>query len=283
MTGKTRGNASGNGAAVASNAASAKGPNQLTRGLELLQKLAADNESKWGVREIGRLLGVPPGTAHRLVTLLAEQGMVSQDPSDGRYVLGPRLYALASKVKLETRVERVAVPHLHHLVSDTNETVLLGVYHPAVMSMMFVTAVESPHPLRYVVDLHTLLPLHAGASGLAILAFLPEREQRVVLERLTLETLTPETIVDPDELRQELERTRELGYSISHGQRIPGAVGIAAPILDATDEVIGDVMVTMPEGRFVSAEEKRLAASVMRCAAEISRDLGREKTDEGDA
>lgn len=260
-----------NGGAVA-----ARAPNQLTRGLELLQKLAGDDESKWGVREIGRLLGVPPGTAHRLVTLLAEQGMVSQDPTDGRYVLGPRLYALASKVKLQSSVERVAVPHLHHLVADTNETVLLGTYHPSVMSMMFVTAVESPHPLRYVVDLHTFLPLHAGASGHAILAFLPERQQSVVLERLTLETVTSETIVDLDELRQELDRTRERGYSISHGQRIPGAVGIAAPILDATDEVVGDVMVTMPEGRFVAAEEKRLADCVMRCAAAISRDLGRE-------
>ena len=32
-------------------------------------------------------------------------------------------------------------------------------------------------PLRYAVELNTWLPVHAGASGLAILASLPENER----------------------------------------------------------------------------------------------------------
>jgi DNA-binding IclR family transcriptional regulator len=210
-----------------------------------------------------------------LVTALADEGVVAQDPTDGRYVLGPRLYALVAKLKLQGRVERVAAPHLYRLVFETNETALLGVYQPAVMRLMFVTAVESSHPLRYAVDLHTYLPLHAGASGLAILAFLPADQQETVLANLELSAVTQETIVDIDALRAELDVVRSQGYSCSHGQRIPGAVGVAAPILDAVDEVVGDVMVTVPEPRFVASAEAVLANAVMACAQSIARDLGR--------
>ena len=65
-------------------------------------------------------------------------------------------------------------------------------------------------------------PLHVGAPGKALMAFLPADERERVLATLTLEPLTPETITDLDALRAELDRTRVRGYAVSIGSAHPG-------------------------------------------------------------
>lgn len=63
------------------------------------------------------------------------------------------------------------------------------------------------------------IPVHASASGLAAMAFLPEPAR-----------ITNATITDPQVLEDELAKIRRRGYALFRGQRTKGAVAIAAPI-----------------------------------------------------
>ena len=138
--------------------------------------------------------------------------------------------------------------------------------------MMFTLTVESSPPLRYTLPLRQWLPLHAGASGLAILAYLPDEVQTEVA-RGPLSAATDRTIVDPESLLQRLAMIREDGYSITHGERIEGAIAIASPVFGPTGAVLGVTGMTIPATRFNAAHSSTLAGLVRQAAEQLTAQL----------
>src|SRR3546814_2243551 len=70
----------------------------------------------------------------------------------------------------------IAQPIVDALAAKYNETVLLGRYVAADRAMNFVYRADGNQRLTYQIDLHRPLSLYWGASGKAILAFLPDDE-----------------------------------------------------------------------------------------------------------
>jgi len=171
-------------------------------------------------------------------------------------------------------IRNVALPSMRDLVAECDETSFLGVYDSSRLEMMFAAAVDSSKPLRYVVPLNEWIPVYCASSGMAIMAFLPQEEIERIIEHTGLVPVTEHSITDPVALRAELARIRAQGYSCSHGQRVPGAVGIAVPIFGPEGRVVGDLNLTIPEQRFDASMEPRLAGRVMHHAHRISERLG---------
>ncbi|MFM0283814.1 IclR family transcriptional regulator [Paraburkholderia sediminicola] len=253
----------------------------LGRALEAVSWLVETPQDEVSVRDISLALDIAPSSAHRVLGSLVDKGFVQQDPRSGLYSLGADFFRIAHLATERLPFKRVALPHLRRLADLCNETVLLGLYDKCKQEMMFVVSLDSTNSLRYVVETNKWLPVHAGASGLGILAFLSEDERQSIVSRSRLPSLTKKTITNAAQLQAETERIRQRGYAISAGQRIPGAIGLAAPIWGPGTEVIGDVCLTIPEQRFAPASEKELAAATMKCAAQISKDLGHISADPG--
>jgi DNA-binding IclR family transcriptional regulator len=251
----------------------------LGRALEAISWLVETPQDEVSVRDLSLALDIAPSSAHRVLGSLVEKGFVQQDPSTGLYSLGADFFRVAHLATERLPFKRVALPHLRQLADICNETVLLGLYDKSKQQMMFVASLDSSNSLRYVVETNKWLPVHAGATGLAILAFLSPDERQSIISGAPLPSLTKKTITTSAKLEAETERVRQRGYAISAGQRIPGAIGLAAPIWGPGTEVIGDVCLTIPEQRFVPASEKALAAAIVDCANKISRDLGHISTD----
>jgi IclR family transcriptional regulator, acetate operon repressor len=224
-----------------------------------------------GVREMAEALHVSPSSAHRILNALEEVGFVQHDGDNGRYRLSLEPFRLANILTKRTTVADVARPDLKELMERCNETTLLGLYDSQHKEMVFAEIVETTHPVKYFSPRNQRIPVHAGASGLAIMAYLPESEIEAIIEKVGLTRLTPDTITDRARMMKELARVREKGYALTIGQRTPGAVGIAAPIFDSSGNVIGDVLLTIPQQRFNPSDEARLSAMVVECAASITR------------
>src|SRR5215213_1434442 len=229
----------------------------------------------YGVREIAAALGWTPSTVHRILVLLETEGWITSRPGAGRYQPSARLLKLALATARSTPLVDVALPRIEALVAECDETALLGFYDGARMETSFIAAVESSQSVRYVADSlrDDWAPLNAGASGLAIFAFLSDEDRERVITRKGLSARTPRTIVDVDDLESRVGEIRANGYARSVGERTPGAAGIAAPIFDRERYVVGDVLITVPEHRFGPSNEKRLADAVMACARDISDEL----------
>jgi DNA-binding IclR family transcriptional regulator len=244
----------------------------LGRALLLLSWMVDAPERTLGVREIASGLKLPASTAHHMLNLLVQEGMVTQN-ADGQYSLGLEFYRLALRAVNRWPLQTIAAPHIEKLVAECNESAFLGVYDRLKRAVMFVGLVQSPHALQYNIAVNRWLPLHSGATGLGILAFLPEKEAAAILESGHLDRFTSRTLTAPKDLLSSMRAIAKNGYACSRGQRVEGAVAIAAPVW-GEEGVVGDVVVTLPEQRFNTRQESRLAKLVMKCAAAISRDIG---------
>ncbi len=98
------------------------------------------------------------------------------------------------------------------------------------------------------------LPMHATAVGRVLLAAQPDWFVDAYLER-ELEAPTTQTVTDPQVLRDELNRVRSLGYSVTIEQMRVGQFSVALPVR-VHEETIAAVGFVLDKGKV--AETKRL-------------------------
>ena len=241
------------------------------RAIDMLIWLADHTADTWGVRQVARELNTSPSTIYRIFQIFESRDLVTKN-EDGKYTPGLELFRICQVFSQRLSPVKIAQPHLERLAAACGETVLLAAYGARRGQMIVIDIIDAPHPLRWVVHRDQWNAIHSGATGLAILAFLPE-DERQALYRKDLERFTERTIVTAAGLEAEVARIRARGYAYSRGQRSKGAVGFGAPLFDAAGEVFGDVCITIPEGRFDPAQEPKLGSLLVSAAADISADL----------
>ena len=83
-------------------------------------------------------------------------------------------------------------------------------------------------------------PLHVSGTGLVLLAYSDPALQDEVLHG-PLARYTPETVVDPNELRRTLAEIRRTGVVIAYEQITMNAVAVAAPVRGPRNDVIAAI------------------------------------------
>lgn len=258
------------GPAAASRATRAEGARAVERALDILLLFDA-SRPKLGVSEIARELGFSKSTAHRLLSVLASRGMIMQDLESRRYSLGLALLRLGRVVAESLDIRQKALPVMRRLQEQTGETVNLNVERDG--ARICIEKVESRHDIRHFVEIGRPLPLHCGASGKVLLAFMPaQRRKRVLSESLS--RFTRHTLTDPEHLERDLELIRRQGYATSRSERVLGAASVSAPIRDASGRVVAALTVSGPEVRFTPDSIARFIDRVVRAANEVSGSLG---------
>jgi IclR family transcriptional regulator, acetate operon repressor len=224
-----------------------------------------------GVSEIARELGLSKAVVHRILQSLTSRSLVRLDPITRGYRLGPGAIALGARALRDFDLRAAARPTLRRLRDLTGETTTLSMLLER--SRLYLDQYESPREIKMTVPIGRPFPLYAGASSRAMLAFLPDQTvERVIAAGL--EGMTPETILDPDELRRRLAATRASGFATSRGERQDGAGSVAAPVFGVDGEVMGAVSVCGPVSRFDRDAVDLYVTLVRSAAAEISRSLG---------
>jgi IclR family acetate operon transcriptional repressor len=82
------------------------------------------------------------------------------------------------------------------------------------------------------------------------------------------------TITTVEEMRKELAKIREQGFSVDDEEFHAGVRCLAAPIFDASHQVVAALGNTASTTRFTKAKIGKIAGIVGGIAADISRDLG---------
>ena len=224
------------------------------------------------LREISQRLALHKSTAHRLLSLLKKKGLVVADPTSQLYSLGPALVELAWIVLRQQDLRTLCRPYLEQLRQATNETVSLHIRMGN--TRVCVEELESDQEVKYSQALGLTAPVHVGAPGKALLAFLPQEELGRLLPTLSLEPITADTITDREALSAELVKTRTRGYAVSIGERSPWSAAVAAPIRDRRGQISAAVSVSGPSQRLTSRVLRELGAQVIKVAKEISAALG---------
>lgn len=219
-----------------------------------------------GVTEIAHKVDLGKSTTHRLLTSLCKVDLARLDSKSRRYTLGYGLLQLAAGWHDGLEIRAIALPHLQALRAGTRETVSLNVRDGD--SRVAIERLDTSHEVRFVVDLGRPLPLYSGASGKAILAFLPETE---ALRIISAAPLSPRKA---QQFLRELERVRRSGVAQSKGERVAGTSAVSAPIFIHEGKVVGSVSILSLESRTQAKTLQKFRREVKETALRISRDLG---------
>lgn len=244
----------------------------LPKAAKVLEFFAAYG-TDWSTREIARRLDMPHSSLHRVCQQLAAEDFLRFDPDTERYRWGYRLIGIARVVLQSVDPEEAILDSLHSLVAATGETALFASYDGSGPTVTFTHQVVGPNPVRYESPLGVPVPIHAGATGRAVLAFLQDDEIEEVLGE-GMQPLTGATITDRGAMWDSVQDAREKGYVVSHGERIDGAVGHCAPVFGPDRRVLGSLCVTVPEFRHTSDVERDVLRELLRHAVELSITMG---------
>jgi DNA-binding IclR family transcriptional regulator len=122
-------------------------------------------------------------------------------------------------------------------------------------------------------DIGVRKPAYCTAEGLAILAFQPP-DVIAAVSAAGLAPRTPQTITDPECLREQLAEVRKRGCAVEDEESEVGMRAIAAPIRDDSGSVVAAVGVAGPVTRLSKRTIAAFVPHVIETAAAISRRLG---------
>jgi DNA-binding IclR family transcriptional regulator len=245
----------------------------LARALAVLDVVAASARTL-APEELAQRAGMSRAALQAQVRILLREGLIEVSPDGRGYLPGAaaqRLEALLSQNhSLMSRLQ----PVLRTLVADTGETVTYNALSHDRASVTTIAVEYGSAALQYAVTLGVAKTLVAGASCKSILAWMGEEAiERILDQQLAASRRGNDDLLRP-RLRKELAAIRARGYALTHGERLPGVVGIASAVFTARDAVCGSLVITIPELRLRAVKVRSLAEALMAQAAALSSRLG---------
>ncbi|MFC0582839.1 IclR family transcriptional regulator [Micrococcoides hystricis] len=221
---------------------SPSGESVIHRVVRILAAFKDENPSL-SLRQLARLADLPVSTVHRLVGELEIEGLLVRD--DQKMLRhGHRLWEIASRGSRASSLREAALPHMEDLVNQTGSHVSLGVIEGT--DVLYLERLAVDDSTVNITKIAGRLPVHGCSAGLIYMAFAPDSERELFLSR-RLEKLTPDTVVEPAELRALLAKARERGFISMGGIIVPESSGISVPIFGAEGQVLA--MLTLILGR----------------------------------
>jgi IclR family KDG regulon transcriptional repressor len=237
-----------------------------------LLKVFLSREESLGVSELARRLDLGKSTVHRLLTTLSSEGLIEQDHQTGGYRLGLVVFELGEAVRVHLDLHAAAGPVLASLRAQTGESSQVGVLDGH--EVVYVDRLESSQSLRLFTETGRRVPVHCTSSGKILLAHLPPAAMYEVLDRAPFTALTPHTITDRAALVEELTTVRRRGWAAAVNERELGVASVAAPIRDASGEVVAAISIGAPTVRLGGAQRRQLGGIVVEAGEAVSRRLG---------
>jgi DNA-binding IclR family transcriptional regulator len=239
-------------------AARENGIQSLERAVAILRVLAQGHRDGVRLAEVTLQTGLSRSTAHRITAALMDLGLVEQDAASGRLFPGLALLGLGAASANRHGLAELAAPHCQRLADRTGDTIYLSLRLGN--DVVCVDRVEGSFPIKILTwNVGDSRPLGINASGLAIMAALPDAEVLAILEANASRVLSM-TGHDRADVLGFVERTRREGFAFNEGFSARGMAAVAVAILSAGGEPVASLCVAALEAR-LDAERR---ASVVR-------------------
>lgn len=241
----------------------------VVKSLKVLEALAQSPGDRT-LTDLALQCGISKSNVHRLLRTLEECGYVRRNPDTRTYKATLRLWELGVGVYARLDLRAYAKPHLRELAEVTEETTHLSMFDGE--AVLYLDKVDGVHAVRTYVNIGDRAPAYCSSTGKAMLAHLPEETVRRV--GASLKRFTENTVRSPAQLRADLERIRQQGYSETSGEYRAGVLGYATAIRSPSGEVVGAIGVAGPEERMRARDRAATVEAVLAAGRRIETDLG---------
>ncbi|MEA2824557.1 MAG: IclR family transcriptional regulator, pca regulon regulatory protein [Alphaproteobacteria bacterium] len=216
----------------------------LARGLSVM-KAFNEQHASLTLSDVARIVGLPRASARRALLTLQSLGYVE---SNGRmFSLSPQVLTLARAYLASSPVPRVAQGFLENLSEGLGESCSLSILHGDEVIYIARSTRKRIGSLHRDVGAH--LPAHCTSMGRVLLAALPDAHLTAFIAATKLDSFTPYTTIDKDELRDIMQKVRRNGYSLVDQELEIELRSIAVPVHDAGGRVIAAMNVSAQASR----------------------------------
>ena len=197
--------------------------------------------------DLGKALGLPKPTVHRLLQTAEEEGFLQRSLDGRSYGPGYRMRKLAANTLSSQRVRTERLRVMRDLAAEIGETCNLAA--PGRDGMVYLDRVETHWPLRIQLPIGTQVPFHCTASGKMYLSTLPSKTLERLLTSVPLERRTDNTQTDPARLTTMIADTRDRGYACDDEEFMDGMAALAVPIHDDAGRLLTTLSIHAPKQR----------------------------------
>ncbi len=237
-------------------------PSTVEKAVDVLFHLHGESGPR-GVTAIGRALGLPKSSAHRLLTALGRRGLVERDER-GRYRPGIGLVALGLGALESEPIVVAARPVIEEAAYSLGETFFLVAARAG--RLVVLDKAEGTGFLRAAPRVGGSVPIHATAVGKLFLAF---GAGVIAAPVAPFERFSDRTRTAAGELDAEVERTRSRGFAVNREEWIPGLSVLAAPVC-RRERLLAAVAVAAPAQRFSALGLEEIAQRTLAAAERIA-------------
>ena len=226
---------------------------------------------------VGEMLELPKASVYRLIRSLAEVGLVDiTAPPAATCKIGKRLSRILFSSADDDWFISAALPTLTEITAETGQACFVArLTGFAVQSMEMVAP---NNQLRAYIIPGQEIPLHAGASAKAILAYQP---QEFIDEAFSkpLAKFTSHTKTDMGELLAELDEVRNTGVAFCVNEDVEGFGAIASPIIVPGQRIQQSLCVTGTTRALFEVDREKIIGLVQRMSERLSKMLERKMRD----
>ncbi|MDY8138611.1 IclR family transcriptional regulator [Aquimarina sp. 2201CG5-10] len=219
-----------------------------------------------GVTEIAKQMGTNKSAVYRMLATMEALNVIQQNPENGKYRLGLKLFELSQKVSIHKNFISKARPFMEELVKRAGETAHLAIYKN--QKVYFLDKVVGRHDLQINSQIGSEKPLHCTGLGKIMLAFAEHNYQNII-HNLELETVTKNTITDRRKLITEIETIKNKGFALDLEENEIGLVCVAVPVFSTTGKFIAAISTSGPSARFNENEIQTYTGDLKQTAEQL--------------
>jgi len=237
----------------------------LERGLEALSFL-----NRYGAgtsTQVAKALQLKRSTAHRILAVLVNMGMLRHDPLNHQYILCGRVGELSSGFRDDDWVLSSAIPAMKAWTREHHWPLVLATPLAGKLVVRASTDYESPMSVdRF--HCGQVIPVHGSTAGLLYLAHSPASEERVATDGTPADQKTPMDDIPQTTEPEDFARIRSAGYVARPTACFTGG-RISVPLC-TPDRFVGAItMRARAENIEVMSELHGWVASLQQLAARI--------------
>lgn len=241
-----------------------RGTQSIYKAARLLYAVGRHDENGIRLSQIARELGLHVATAKRIMTVLAEEHLLSYDPLTKLYRLGYGLYSLAQHGHQFDLADQLR-DTLVKIAVETGDSVFLIIRNG--LDVVCIEHISGNYPIRAsTMTVGTRRPMGIGASSIAMLAKMPAKQANRIISANHERYREFGNLTD-EKIKRLVQDAGERGYAVfdRRAGMIFTAVGLA--VINRRNEIVAGLGVSAIHSR-MNAERRESVVTVMRAALE---------------
>jgi DNA-binding IclR family transcriptional regulator len=233
----------------------------------MILDLLASADYPLTLSEICQETGIAAASGHRIINTMLEHQIVALDPSRKKsYCVGSKIFQIASTIYNKQNIIPFFYPIAEILKNEIHKSIFLCV--PIGNKVVVVSKIESSLSSVFNIYVGQTMPLHLSASGKTILAMRsPEFQDSYFKSELKLNPLLKDNM---KQIKEDLERTKRLGYAVTDGEIGDQVSCIATPILNLRNEAVAAISAGILCNTLSPQDARNYSKNMVQAARQLS-------------